>query len=85
MKIIIKAKTKEQKEKLHEGIIDAIKHKFDLFSTSDMLYHGCEWSQTKGDKSKGGDYQGCEIQIIDIWEGRKIDITKRIKERKTIK
>ena len=83
MKIIIKAKTKEQKEKLHMGIIDAIKHQFGLFSTSDMLYHGCEWSQTKGDKSKGGDYQGCEIQIIDTWS--KTDITRKIKERKTIK
>ena len=83
MKIIIKAKTKEQKKALHRGIIDAIEHKFSLFSTSDMLYHGCEWSQTKGDKSKGGDYQGCEIKIIDIWSNT--DITRKIKERKTIK
>ena len=83
MKIIIKTKTKKQKEALHRGIINAIKHKFDLFSTSDMLYHGCEWSQTKGDKSKGGDYQGCEIKIIDVWSDT--NITKKVKERKVIK
>ena len=41
MKIYIKAKNKEQKESLHRGITKAIKHQFDLFSTSDMLYHDC--------------------------------------------
>ena len=80
MKIYIKAKNKEQKESLHRGITKAIKHQFDLFSTSDMLYHGCEWSNTKGDKTKGTDFQGCEIQIIDTWSNT--DITKKIKERK---
>ena len=72
MNVTIKAKTKKQKEKLHKGIIDAIKDKFGLFSVSDMLYHSCEWSNTKGDKNKGADFQGCSIQIVDTWSGTNI-------------
>tara|TARA_Y100000593_G_scaffold21475_1_gene43155 strand:+ start:17 stop:268 length:252 start_codon:yes stop_codon:yes gene_type:complete len=83
MKIIIKSKTKKQKVDMHKYIIKAIKNQFSLFGVSDMLYHGSEWSNTKGDKTKGTDFQGCEIQIIDTWSNT--DIIKRIKERKTIK
>ena len=71
MNIHIKTTTKEQKEKLNKGILDAIKHQFDLFGVSDMLYHE--------DKEKGANYQGCEIRIIDLWSDT--DITKKIKER----
>ena len=81
MKVTITAKTKKQKEKLHKGIIDAIKSKFDLFSVSDMLYHGCEWSKTKGDKNKGADFQGCSIQIVDTKSGT--NIKKEIQKRGT--
>ena len=80
MKIIIRSNTKKQKEEIHKYIIKAIKMQISLFGVSDILYHGCEWSNTKGDKTKGTDFQGCEIQIIDTWSNT--DITKKIKERK---
>ena len=58
MKITIYAKTKEQKDKIREGIFCAIKHSWGLIGVSDMLHYE--------DKEKGEDYQGCSINVIDI-------------------
>ena len=83
MKITIIANNKKQKEDIHNGIIRAIKHQFKQVSVSDMLYHGCEWSDTKGDKSKGSDFQGCSIRIVDIYTDTHYE--EKIRKRKEIK
>ena len=80
MKITIKASNKEQKKDIHKGVIRAIKHQFSLCSVSDMLYHGSKWSQTKGDKNKGTDFQGCSIKIDDTYTDT--HYKDKIKERK---
>lgn len=53
MQIHIKAKTKEQKQKIHKCIVDSIKHTFGLFAVAN--------------KNKATDYSGCSIQIVDIF------------------
>ena len=58
MNIKIYAKTKEQKDKIREGIFKAIKHSWGLIRVSDMLHYE--------NKEKGADYQGCSIRVIDV-------------------
>ena len=77
MNIVIKTKNKEQRKRLIEGVVEAVKHQFSLCGVSNMLYNGSKLTGEKGNKEEGFDFTGCSIRIIDL--SSDVDITKEIK------
>ena len=77
MNIQIKAKNKEQRKRLIEGIVKAVEHQFSLFGVSNMLHNGSKLTGEKGNKEEGFDFSGCSIRIMDL--SSDTDITKEFR------